>query len=295
MVKVGLVTVLFNSDDVLEGFFKSLSIQTFIDYHLYIVDNTPSVKTDELIEKLSKIYSFSAFTHIKNESNVGVAKGNNQGIKLSLNDNTTYTLLLNNDIEFHDPELFSKLWEHAIANKESLIIPKILFFDTHKIWMAGGEFVLYKGITRHVGEGEEDNGLYSSEKYFKYAPTCFMLIENTVFGNIGLMDEKYFVYFDDTDFLYRAHLNGYKVKYLPQLCVLHKVSSSTGGNESAFSIYYSNRNRLYFIRKNFKAIRKLVAISVTLVTRIVKYINYGPYERKKLYSAVTDGLNMKYK
>ncbi len=84
MKETGLVTVLFKSDDVLDGFIKSLSIQNYTDYHLFIIDNSPSLETDQLLKDLSIKYGFYQFTHLKNENNEGVAKGNNKGIQLSL-------------------------------------------------------------------------------------------------------------------------------------------------------------------------------------------------------------------
>lgn len=292
MPKLGLVTVLFNSDDVLEGFFKSITAQKFDNYHLYLIDNTPSPRTDKLIVDLLKLYPLTAYTHIKNSENYGVAKGNNQGIELSIAARCSHTILLNNDIEFHQENVFGSMFERAINNDEYIIIPKILFYDNRKIWMAGGKFINYKGTNLHEGEGNEDGPEYNQEKYFDYAPTCFMLIDNLVFKKVGLMDEKYFVYYDDTDFIYRAKNQGFKILYLPDLTILHKVSSLTGGSESLFSIYYSNRNRIYYIRKNFKGIQFLIAMTVTLVSRMIKYCLYDSKERQKLYQAVFDGLKL---
>ena len=270
MAKIGLVTVLFNSESVLEGFIKSLSIQTFPDYHLYLIDNTPGPETDRLLDQLIKQYPIENYTHIKNDSNVGIAKGNNQGIELSLNEGCEYTLLLNNDIEFHQNQLFKDICTYALENKEDLIIPKIFYYGTNKIWMAGGTLQKYSGKTTHVGDHAENNGEFDQPAYFEYAPTCFMLIKNSVFKKTGIMDENYFVYYDDTDFIYRAVKAGYKIFYMPTLEVMHKVSTSTGGAESLFTIYYTNRNRIYFLRKNFKGFNKLVPLTFTLVTRLMK-------------------------
>jgi GT2 family glycosyltransferase len=292
MPTIGLVTVLFKSDDVLIDFFKCISQQTFKDYHLYLIDNSPNDDTDRLIEKLLYEYQLTAITHIKNPSNYGVAKGNNQGIDLSIKAGTTHTLLLNNDIDIEQKALLENIYNIAVEKSEPLIIPKILFYETRKIWMAGGTFVDFKGTNLHTGEGDDDNDQYNEVSYFEYAPTCFMLIDNKVFEKIGFMDEKYFVYYDDTDFMYRAKASGYKIRYQPELVVLHKVSSLTGGTESVFSIYYSNRNRFYYIRKNFKGSKFLIAMSVTLVTRVIKYIRYPKKERSSLYKAVVDGFKL---
>ncbi|MEJ7645954.1 MAG: glycosyltransferase family 2 protein [Chryseolinea sp.] len=293
MPKIGLVTVLFNSDSVLAGFFKSLSCQTFKDYHLYIIDNTPALSTTTLINELCKQYPISGTVHIQNEKNVGVAKGNNQGIELSRADGCSHTLLLNNDIEFQHPQLISKIYEYSVSKNEPIIVPKILFYDSRKIWLAGGRFSRMKGVAYHIGIGDEDSARYDTPAHFEYSPTCFMLIDNNVFNKVGTMDERYFVYYDDTDFIYRAIQSGYQVFYFPEFSVLHKVSSSTGGEESLFSIYFTIRNRIFFIRKNFSGFSKFMAITYTLLTRTARWILFSDKKKKELIRAVRDGFQMK--
>ncbi len=292
MPKIGLVTVLFKSDDVLEGFFRSLSAQTFIDYHLYIIDNSPSPKTDAILQKLGLIYPIGPSTHLRNDENVGVARGNNQGIQKSLEAGCSHILLLNNDIEFEQQSLLNEIYSHAVANKEEIIVPKIYFYDTGKIWLAGGWFSRWKGVAYHVGIGDADSPKYDVQRYFEYAPTCFMLIDRKVFISVGLMDEKYFVYYDDTDFIFRAIEKGYKILYLPNLNVRHKVSSSTGA-ESLFSLYYYTRNRIYFVNKNFSGLRRVIPLAFTLASRYLRYLFfYNGIQRDKLKQAIRDGFRM---
>lgn len=293
MAKLSLVTVLYKSDSVLEGFFKSLSLQDFKDYHLYLVDNSPSSNTDSLISSLISRFPISTFTHVKNDQNVGVAKGNNQGIELALERNSEYVLLLNNDIEFDQPFLINEMLKCAEQRHEDMIIPKIFYFGTRKIWMAGGKTSKIKAISSHIGLDKEDSSLYNTAAYFDYAPTCFMLISKKVFNAVGTMDDKYFVYYDDTDFILRATNSGFKIYYLPLLEVFHKVSSSTGGGESLFAIYYLNRNRVYLIRKSFSFPIKQIAFAYTILTRTGRYFKYKKDQRRELLRGFKDGLRIK--
>jgi GT2 family glycosyltransferase len=294
MAKVGLVSVLYNSDNVLEGFIKSISLQTFTDYHLYLIDNTSNDKTDKYLTELISKYHIANITHVKNSNNEGVAKGNNQGIELSMLNGCKYTLLLNNDIEFDQPNLLHDLVERSEKKNENLIIPKILFFDNRKIWMAGGKMDFWLGVNSHIGYNCADEDIYNHEMYVSYAPTCFMLIANSVFKDVGYMDEQYFVYYDDTDFVYRAQKKGYKILYLPHLCLLHKVSSSTGGEDTQFAVYYLLRNRILFLRKNFHNIRFLFAILYCSLSSVYRYIKNAKY-RKTIVSAFKDGATLKIK
>lgn len=264
MATITLVTVLYKSDEVLTDFFRSLSKQHFTDYHLCLIDNSPNPFTDRLLKELFAAHYIPAFTHIKNQNNIGVAAANNQGVALSLKRDSTYTLFLNNDIVFEDPHLLGSLYTEALQRDEAFIVPKVLYYGSTKIWMAGGKFLYGRALTEHIGDLQEDQDQFNVPQYVAYAPTCFMLIKNTVFKKIGVMDERYFVYYDDTDLVYRAGLAGYKIWYMPKLCIWHKVSMATGGTRSLFSIYYMSRNRLFFVRKHYKGLSFFRTLSLSL-------------------------------
>jgi GT2 family glycosyltransferase len=290
--RVGLVTVLFNSEDVLPGFFESLSAQKFSDYWLFILDNSLNDASYKKSLDLIEQYGLQNVTLIKNQKNVGVAAANNQGINLSLQMGCDYVLLLNNDIEFHDVNLFGDLVQLADDSNEKLIVPKIYFHDSRKIWCAGGSFSNLKGTVVHRGEGEIDSGQYDKDGYIGYAPTCFMLIHKQVFDAIGIMDEKYFVYSDDADFIWRANKFGFRTYYWAKGLVLHKVSSSTGGGLSPFSTYYCERNRIYFIRKNFSPFMKFFALAFYIITRPLKWRFFSKRLRPSFISGVVDGFKL---
>ena len=120
-----------------------------------------------------------------------------------------------------------------------------------------------------------------------------MLVKSSMFSEIGMMDERYFAYSDDVDFVFRARRNGVSILYYPKATVYHNVGQSTGGAESLFSVYYSNRNRVYFIRKHYCGIKKIVALTVFLCTRVLKSILFTMAQRKKLVEALRDGFQIR--
>jgi len=293
MAKTGLVTVLYNSDKVLEGFIKSISAQTYKDYILYLVDNSVNNTTTALIENLAELYPVSSYHHIKSQGNIGVAAGNNVGIKLALSDACDYVLILNNDIEVEQPDALEKQIALCEIKGEKIIVPKIFYYDTHKLWMAGGHMDTWRALGVHDGYKKEDTPEFNQPRYITYAPTCFMLVNKEVIERIGLMDEKYFAYYDDTDFVLRADKAGFKILYDPSVCILHKVSSSGGGDLSPFYIYYSNRNKIYFIRKNLKGIKRYFAIGYTIFTRMIFWLRFDQSGKKSLAKGLKDGFRMK--
>ena len=253
-MKIGVVTVTYNSSLDLEDFFSSIENQDFLDFHLYIIDNNSK---DNTLSKINK-WNFSTKTILKNTNNIGVAAANNQGIKLALKDNCDFLLLLNNDTIFEE-KLISKLIDAHYKYGSSIIVPKINYFSpSNMIWYAGGFFNRKKAFLNfHRGQGEIDQNQYNFNDKVEYAPTCCALIHNSVFNDIGLMDEKYFVYFDDVDFFFRVFKNGkHEIRFRHDVHFLHKIGSlisSTNKDEpfmnNNFFIEQNCKNHVYFLRK----------------------------------------------
>jgi GT2 family glycosyltransferase len=103
-----------------------------------------------------------------------------------------------------------------------------------------------------------------------YAPTCCMLLRSDAFESVGLMDERYFVYWDDTDFCWRLREAGLVLVVAPWIVMLHKVSSLTGGLSSDFFIRYHYRNQIYFVRKHFGAVASIYTAALLLATIVLR-------------------------
>mgnify|MGYP001304534968 FL=1 len=253
MIKVAIITITYNSSNVIIPFLKCLSESSFKDFKLFIIDNNSVDDTIELIYKIKKI----DFQIIENKKNIGVAAANNMGIKLALEQGYQKVLLSNNDIVF-DKNIIADLVNFSENQSSSISSLKIMYeHEKDKIWYCGGFFNFTKGLVpEHLGIGQPDSGQYNHLKYSDYAPTCFVLFDSKVFSEIGFMDEKYFVYFDDTDFFYRIRKNGkYKLSINHKIKIFHKVGSLTSENnfkkiKSNFFIRQNIQNHFYFLKKN---------------------------------------------
>ncbi|PJJ67800.1 glycosyltransferase family 2 protein [Chryseobacterium geocarposphaerae] len=289
--KIGIVTVLYNSESVLEEFFETLSKQDYINFVLYVVDNLSPDSSLSLSIKLASKYQFETVI-IKNEANYGVAKGNNIGIIKAIEDQCDFVLLSNNDIALEN-ETIRKLLNGLHKYHADMAVPKIYFYGTHKIWAAGGGYNKRNGITMQYGQEEEDNGQFNVDKQIAYAPTCFMLVKKEVFDNVGMMDENYFVYYDDTDFVYRA-LNKHKKKlwYISDTAVYHNESTSTG-KMSDFSVRFLWRNLVYFALKNYNPLyAAYVVVYNYLYILIILYFRYSRHQWFIALKAYQEGLKL---
>ncbi len=249
---IGVVTVTYNSADVLPDFLRCMLAQTHQQFILFAVDNA---STDQTLPILRQCMD-SRLRIISNADNRGVAEGNNQGICGAMDAGCTSILLLNNDTEF-DANLIAELEAGLVAYGADMVCPKMTYFDdSRRIWAAGGQLQPWLGYrSRHIGFMAADDGTYDVPISISYAPTCCVLLRSTVIENIGLMDPLYFVYVDDVDFMYRAHKAGLKMMYLPGICLRHKVGTLTGGENSPFYVRFSTRNRVYYLLKHFGLVR----------------------------------------
>jgi len=285
---IGIVTVLYNADEVLPDFFASLAVQAGVKLKLYVIDNGTKDTGSVLSRELAAQYQIDVEIVFNNE-NVGVARGNNQGIEMALAHGCDYVLLANNDTEFLDPIAIATLLRHTEAAGALASVPKIIYHGTNRIWCAGGWFSRLKAITPHVGYQEEDRGQFDEEMFTEYAPTCFMLLHKSVFDRVGLMDEKYFVYYDDCDFVWRMGDAGIRLLYVPTSLIAHKVAVSTGGTNSTFTLYYTTRNRVYFSRKLLPWVQSRIAITYSIVAMAVKCVKFSPAARSSVLKGFKDG------
>jgi len=289
---IGIVTVLYNSAEVLPAFFASLSAQSFKDFRLYAVDNASSDDSADLFLSLSKEREFSSVL-IRQQENGGVAQGNNVGIRAALADQCDQVLLSNNDIVMPS-DCLASLIEGKVRLQAQMAVGKAYYYHSgNRLWYAGGYFRYWAGPA-HRYYGEVDHGQADTACLVTYAPTCFMLVDASVFTKTGMMDERYFVYWDDTDFVWRAVMqDGFRLAYIPSSVLEHRIGFSSGGELSAFSLRYLNRNRVYFRRKNYGWFHRCCAAAYEgLSSLILDEIRLNRQQRNLVRQARKEGRKM---
>ena len=227
--RVAIIVLNWNGKSLTLECLDSLQVLDYPSAEIMVVDNA---STDGSVEAIRERYGDN-ITVIANESNLGFSQGNNVGIERALRDGADFILLLNNDTVV-DPQLVTHLVDPLIAEpKIGISGPKIYYYDPpDQIWFAGGEVFLGRGITRHVGIRETDTGQFDRRADTDYITGCALMAGRAVFEKVGLLDPSYRAYFEDTDFCMRARRAGFRIVYVPEGKVWHKVSASTGGQMS---------------------------------------------------------------
>lgn len=268
--KIGIVTVTYNSGQVLEDFLNSLDVQSHKDFVLYAIDN---LSTDDSVQLLRQHPGFD-IRIIANPSNDGIAVGNNQGIREALADQCDWVLLLNNDTVL-PPTTLANLIESADRNSAKILSPLIEASEpAGTIWYAGGNI---RSAARGYQATHELIGhplLDAPRKYSStsYASTCCLLIAPEVFASVGYMDPVYFVYYDDLDFAIRANRAGFTYYLDPTITMLHKASSLTGGTESPFSIHWMSRNWVILVRRHASPLARPLGLAFIGLWAFARFI-----------------------
>lgn len=266
--RVGIVLVNYNGQKFMPDCLESLAK---IDYALAQVIVVDNASTDGSADWTQTHYP--SVTLIRHTHNQGITGGNNAGIEWCKKNNCDYVLLLNNDTVV-EPDFLNQLLLQM--EPDCLLVPKIYFYDNKSLINNHvGGFDYWRG--RHLDWFYEKTDSAQSRKihFAQMASTCALLIPISTFGAIGIMDEAYFMYSDDTDFLTRAVRSGIRIKFVPDAVLYHRESSSSGGPNSPLSIYYTNRNRLYFMFKHQHNMLALAFFFIYFgVTRVLTALRY---------------------
>ena len=284
--KIYVILLNYNgSEDTIECVKSIVENEKKIEYEIVVVDNK---STDDSVSKLRQL---SNITFIESNENGGFAKGNNIGIEYSIKQGAEYILLLNNDTVI-EKNAISILEDCLDQHKDVGIIgSRIMYFENKNlINYCGGKLNWLKATTIHEGYKKEYIQQKENFKYTEFITGCCMLIRKEVIQKIGYLPEEYFMYYEDTDYCMKAQENGFKLAVCTDSVIYHKVSVSSGGENSPFSIKWGNRNRLIFMNKYKKYTKGMITKLVYYATRYMLYIKYILKKESKKAKAIIEGM-----
>jgi GT2 family glycosyltransferase len=264
---VAILTINYNSTPYIEEFLASLRAVAYPNYRLVVVDNASS---DGSLEEISRLCPQAAL--ISNGENLGVSGGHNVGILHCLEQGFDYILFLNNDTvvsqDFLDRLVESTDERTMVAPKTYLHGQPGLLDDTV------GDFDWRRGVWRGWLYGKPEPPGFERPREVSMASLCCLLVPAAVFRDAGLMDERFFMYYEDFDFVARAKAAGYRLRLNPAAVIHHRKAASSGGVESPFKVYYASRNRLYLMRKHSSRPRFALFLVYFLATRVGYFVSY---------------------
>jgi len=251
---VSLITINMNQTDVTVEFLKSLSVSSYKNIEVIVVDQN---STEDPTEKL--IDTYPNVIIIKSKINLGFTGGNNLGVEHSKGE---YIFCVNNDTIITET-LIEELVEPLKHNPFNIGVtsPKIKYFDHPDIIQYAGtnKMNMFTGRTSKSKKDVKDIDCPECSDSYQtyYAHGCAMMIDYKVIEQIGFLDDDYFIYYEELDFSERVHRAGYKIWYVGSAHILHKESMTVGKN-SLLKEYYLTRNRILFMRKNTQSVFNLL-------------------------------------
>jgi GT2 family glycosyltransferase len=242
---VSVITVNFNgSEDTLE-LIESLTRISYPNIEIIVIDNHSEADNPGIIKE-----RFPSVVLYESNINMGFAGGNNLGLMRARGE---YILLLNNDTIVDKGFL-----EPLVRKMESdpgigAVCSKIRFYSDRSLIQFAGYTPINHRTMRNfaIGYREKDKGQHDLDAETAYAHGAAMMVPMKVIKEIGIMSYIFFLYYEEADWSYRIRKAGYKIWYVHNSLVYHK-ESITVGKLSESKIYYQNRNRIVFLRRNVR-------------------------------------------
>jgi len=224
---------------------RSLDKTSYENFEIIIVHNGPgNNEFEKEVRHASAKISEVVFTGF----NSGFSAGNNAGIRRAMQRGADYVLLLNDDTVVA-PDFLGLLVEQARKDPAiGMAGPRIMFFSVRdKIWFSGARFNMAECVFLYPGTGENEAAYgHFQPVESDYITGCAVLVSKKLIETVGLLDERFFLYWEDADWGLRAAAAGFKNMLVPASKVWHKVSASSGGNDSPLKIYHKTRSHLIF-------------------------------------------------
>jgi GT2 family glycosyltransferase len=240
---------------------------------MIVVDNGSTDGSPDEIRSL-----FPDATVLGLSLNAGPSRARNLAVGKALEAGSDFVFFLDDDA-FCAADCLALLVNAARSSSGvAVVTPRIL--DARRkdvIWYDGGR-ITRSGDTRHDNLGKHIGDLSATSAEIRavdFASLCAMLVKRETFEHVGLFDEAFFVYCEDSDFSFRARACGFTILHVPTALAWHDQSSDTKSNRGKwFRDYYVTRNTLLLMRKHLRGARKIVFAAHFAAARILIPLSY---------------------
>lgn len=242
MSKTSIVVPNWNGEKDLATCLNSLQSQTLLA-NIIVVDNASADGSVKLMDS-----KYPDITLLHNNRNLGFSGGVNTGIRYAMDHGAKYVALFNNDA-VADKEWVKTLERFMEANsKVGVATSKITNASGKKLDSTGEAYTIW-GLPYPRGRGESDMDKYDNSQWIFGASGAASVYRVKMLQEIGLFDQDYFAYYEDVDLSFRAQLAGWKVAYVSNAVVYHKIGA-TSVKIDDFTTYQTLKNLPMLLWKN---------------------------------------------
>ena len=298
--RIAIIIINWNTYQLTFNCLKSLEACNYKNKTIFFVDNGSNDGSGDKIA-----LEFPEINYIKNEKNEGFTGANNKALNIILKQSFDYVLLLNNDTEV-EPDFLSLLAASMESDKNlAATQPLILDFpNKNTIWNAGGSFNTFFGLSKTRYKGLIYKPKLKIDTFTEWISGCCILVNIGVVKEVGLLDNRFFAYFEDVDWSIRMTNQGYKLGVVPKSIIYHHTSGSTKknntsneGNLSPYAHYLNVRNHIYLIKKHtsfFNNIGSWIYQFLKITSYSIYFIFRGRFGKfKMVWRGVLDGIKIK--
>lgn len=237
---------------------------------ILVVDNASTDDSPALIQE-----RFPGLEVIEAGTNLGYAGGNNFGIRHALDRGAEWVCILNNDV-IVAPDFLEILLVTAQARPDVGVVTPLVAdrADRERVWALGSAVNSASGVVSRLHAGDPV-GKWRDQPPFEVdvASGAAMLIKREVLERVGLMDEDFFLYYEETDWCLRIRQAGYRILAVPASVVWHKVSATLGTTSPVID-YYMLRNHLRLIARHWHGLQRGRILLRTLLRSLATIAAY---------------------
>jgi GT2 family glycosyltransferase len=262
-----LITIILNTnrrEDTLAAL-TSLEQNTYENHRVIVLDNA---STDGSVQTIQS--AFPKVQIVKLKKNLGYAGNNNVGIKAALAQGAEWVFVLNEDTIVAE-DCLAQLVKVGQSDPRIGIVGPMVYHhnEPNLIQSAGGKMGRYWQVW-HIAQNEEDQGQFSQPHFVEWISGCAILVRREVVEQVGMLDERFFYYFEETEWCLRARKLGWLVLHVPQARLWHK-GVQRDYRPSPSVTYYATRNRFLMLAKHRAPLMAWIATWVQILRTLASW------------------------
>ena len=262
-----------DSRECIESLNKILLPQNYSN-RIILVDNNSS---DGSGRKLKNLFGDSII-YIESDDNGGYAAGNNIGIKYAKEAGAEYICVLNNDTVILE-DFFSPCIDYIVEHNDvAFISPAIEDYSSNKVQSTGGDIFFRRGEVTVKNSGKDKSKLPSVIESDYIGGAC-MLFKADIIDRLGYIPENYFLFFEETEWCWKAKELEMHNVCLSCVSIKHKGSASID-SVLGLHAYMMERNRIVFLKRNAP---NLFVYYCAYLFLFLKYVKNGLFVNKDYF------------
>ena len=244
---ISVVVLNWNGAEDTLACLDSLAALTYPDFNVVVVDNGSTDGSEVRLRNYSAPYPM---TLLETRRNLGYAGGNNIGARYALQHGADFVLILNNDTTVA-PDLLGRLVDAAQRSPDAGVFgARVMYFDRPEfVWFDGARWSKSSLQMEWPGQGEPEANLGTGDHETDYVCGAALIFRAEVARQIGLLDEAFFLVWEEVDWCFRARKAGWRSTVVPAAKVWHKIGASFGTESSPLRMYFSVRNELLWFSR----------------------------------------------